>query len=145
MRARDWVSAIYDTEEILGLYWRWPFVDMADMIATWDAIKASPAWLEYAGEGPWPLEFHREHRWRVDTGIRRIRGTWVFDVGVGMACGGTLLHEVGHIPGWRRSKPHGDGFLRLWLALWKQEARTITWNAIVEQLRKGGVPVEEFV
>jgi len=145
MRSRNWTTAIYDTEDLLALYWRWPFVDVADMIAMWDTIRSSSVWIDIAGEGPWPLEFRREHKWEADPGIRRIRGTWVYDIGVGMACGGTLIHEVPHMRNWRATKPHTDIYLRLWMALWKWQVRTPTWHAIVDQLRKGGVPVEEFV
>lgn len=141
MRARNWATAVYDAEEVLGLRWRWPFLELADMISMWDAIRTSPAWPE----GHWPLEFVREHQWRKDSGISRARGTWRYHVGSGSACGGALIHEAPHMVGWRRLKPHNDTYLRIWLALWKQEARTVVYNAILEQLRKGGVPVEEFV
>ena len=141
MRARNWANAVYNTEDVLGLYWRWPFVDLADMIAMWEGIKS---WSEWP-DGEWPLEFHRENRWAADSGIRRARGTWVYDVGVGMACGGTLIHEICHMPNWRAAKPHGDIFLRHWMRIWRHQARKPTWDAICDQLNRGGVPLEEFV
>jgi len=29
MRSRNWTTAIYDTEDLLGLYWRWELADGA--------------------------------------------------------------------------------------------------------------------
>jgi hypothetical protein len=140
-RVRNWANVVYDAEEALALRWRWPFLELADMISMWEALRVSQAFPK----GEWPLEFSRLHQWRQESGIIRLRGRWGYQVGSGSACGGALIHEVSHLPGWRRQKPHNDTFLRTWLALWKQEARTVVFNAIVSQLRQGGVPVEEFV
>lgn len=145
MKARNWATPIYDTEDALGLWWRWPFLDLADAIAMWNAIQTADHWKAAVGDQYFPLEFRREHKWEADSGIRRARGTFVYDMGVGMSCGGVFLHESCHMAYWTAKRHHGDRFLRLWLGLWKDFSRTPTFNAICDQLRKGGVPVEEFV
>lgn len=145
MRARNWASVIYDTEDKLALWWRWPFIDLADAIAMWEEIKTTDTWIKHAGDGSYPLEFRREHRWKQDSGIRRGRGTFIYDAGVGMSCGGIFLHESCHMLHWRASKPHGNLFLTTWVGLWKEFCRKPTFDAICDQLRQGGVPLEKFL